>query len=686
MATEIKYESQLPALLQSITGSKKTESVTANTDPLAQVFASAMANVGMSPEQMQALIGSVFQEGAAQVPVLTQAYANAAGARTTGNSGLQLALGDLNKSLSTSAVQAMLQNNNTNRQIAGQAAGGIAGATKTGTTKVAPNYAQLGLMAGGSLLNWADKKFDLTGKAGKALGMGAEPGAVDVASQQAPTLMGDAMPQFGNMSGVSIDPMSAGMMAGPGMGDTYFSGAPDVGSGLSGGFDWEAPIGALGTDLSFGGGDIPTMDWGMGGAGAWDTGGASFLDGMDGLTDWFSFADGGPTNIFQRRDQAIQAAADSTASTGTDTNAVYQQTMGIGSPMAAASAPAAVTTTAPNGQTGLRGMIRRRLGFANGGAVSAGQRPGYGYANGGVIRNRNNMGAAPARAMTPAYTVNSNSAGTGNAQGLSSAAMGTTTKRGLRTDGDGPDDGGNNPTGVGGGGGLGLDSTTVAGIGLAGSLAGIPGIGSALGLANSNNNDEAVSNLGIAALSMINPVLGLIAKGVQAVNARNNPAGAAGGGGVGGIGGGEFSGEENPNNDPTGITGPTPTGTVSIGTVTDEAGNAMPGLSDISNIGGTEGGDIGGPDGGGIGGAGGGGEGAVGGATGDFADGGRVGGLIRGPGTGTSDSITLPSKVPGGNSIQVSNDEFIFPADVVRFYGTDKLQRMLDAVHTPVNR
>ena len=47
-----------------------------------------------------------------------------------------------------------------------------------------------------------------------------------------------------------------------------------------------------------------------------------------------------------------------------------------------------------------------------------------------------------------------------------------------------------------------------------------------------------------------------------------------------------------------------------------------------------------------------------------------TGGMVRGPGTGTSDSI--PAKLSDG--------VFIIPSDVVRYYGTDKLNKMVEKV------
>ncbi len=59
--------------------------------------------------------------------------------------------------------------------------------------------------------------------------------------------------------------------------------------------------------------------------------------------------------------------------------------------------------------------------------------------------------------------------------------------------------------------------------------------------------------------------------------------------------------------------------------------------------------------------------------------------MIRGKGTGTSDSITAISKVPGKGNIKVSDREFIVPADVVAKPGVQAmLEQLLAAYHTPV--
>jgi len=75
---------------------------------------------------------------------------------------------------------------------------------------------------------------------------------------------------------------------------------------------------------------------------------------------------------------------------------------------------------------------------------------------------------------------------------------------------------------------------------------------------------------------------------------------------------------------------------------------------------------------------------AITGATGGFIDKGKLripkfanGGLIRGPGTGISDSITASLGYAGGGSIRVSNGEYVVKASSVRDYGV----KTMDAIN-----
>jgi hypothetical protein len=145
----VNYQSPLSGIIDKIIGQSNTTSGTtsgnttgttagtttstssADLGALNQIFNSASA--GMSSEQLSALISSIFTEGANQVPSLIGAYANATGSRATGNSPTKLALDELNKNMSTQAVQALLNYNQGSQQTAANAAAQIAGNTRSQT-------------------------------------------------------------------------------------------------------------------------------------------------------------------------------------------------------------------------------------------------------------------------------------------------------------------------------------------------------------------------------------------------------------------------------------------------------------------------------------------------------------------------------------------------------------------------
>lgn len=68
-----------------------------------------------------------------------------------------------------------------------------------------------------------------------------------------------------------------------------------------------------------------------------------------------------------------------------------------------------------------------------------------------------------------------------------------------------------------------------------------------------------------------------------------------------------------------------------------------------------------------------------------LADGGVVGqpaAIVRGPGTGVSDSVPAVN-TSTGQPVRLSNGEMVLPADVVRHYGTAHFQKLIDKAHTP---
>jgi hypothetical protein len=63
------------------------------------------------------------------------------------------------------------------------------------------------------------------------------------------------------------------------------------------------------------------------------------------------------------------------------------------------------------------------------------------------------------------------------------------------------------------------------------------------------------------------------------------------------------------------------------------------------------------------------------------------GGLLRGPGTGTSDSIKAISREPGGKPVMFSAEEWVMPADVTAVPGMkEHFQALINAYHKPVRR
>ena len=195
MASQIQYQDPTMQLLSQLLGSKTTTSSSTSSDPAATAALQqllAQMQQSSTPEGMAAMMAQLFQAGAQQVPALTQQYANAAGARTTGNSSLQLALGDLNSELANQAAQlAMTQQKNT-ANVAGQLA--EATRTKTQTEKQGVGGNPLLLTGAGMLLNQANKR-GLIDKIGDTI-FGPSGGADAAAGLSTPEYGSSMLPQM----------------------------------------------------------------------------------------------------------------------------------------------------------------------------------------------------------------------------------------------------------------------------------------------------------------------------------------------------------------------------------------------------------------------------------------------------------------------------------------------------------
>lgn len=579
MAEEKKFESALPALLTQLLGSSTTTrkggesstttaTNTAETDPLRQIFNNQLAS--STPEGMAAMLQELFTTGAKQVPVLTQAYANSTGTRTTGNSGLQLALGELNKTLAGQAATLAMQQQQSTATTAGNIAQATKSTTQTQNSSGSTNRDQKGLgnpnaalLASllGSGLNMADKKGMFKGLFG------------DKATAGAPLDFSKAIAANGNSLGTAgftddysfmTNPATAGGGSALDLGST--AGFTDDYSFLT-----DSGVGALAGGIPF---DAANFDFG-----SVEEPLNAVADGASDFIDFGEFfADGGLVDIKAVR--AKQAA---------------------------------------------------------------------GYADGGVVRNRNNMGDPEVRQGQNSINTNVDmTAGnnlTPSAGRAANAELLTKLLRRSQALENTPEDSNTNVATVGmEGGDFGATASDAQGgmNALMGSMmGGVFGLAGALG----------ASALGLGSLQ------GAASKAVAA--AALNAAGFNSDGLAG-----QAAGENASGNDAL-------SGFLALNANFGTGDSSSSGAADVGAM--TAAGDLGGfgiGDGGGVSGDGGVGlGGGSGDAGGDLADGGHV----QGKGTGISDSIHA----------KLSDGEFVVSADVVSTLGADFFENLQRQFHVP---
>lgn len=376
MADAIKYESALPALLTQLMGTTQktnggggtgttssTTTSSANTDPLMSIFGQQAASA--TPEGMQSMLTDLFTRGAQAVPGLTQQFANSSGSRVQGNSGLNLALGELTKTLAQQAAELMMRQQQAAGSTAAQIAQATAGKTTTGAT-TAPATSQtvqtgnptaaLLTGLGGVGLNAADKLGLFKGLKGAVSGGTATGGVPFEANFPASGVLSDAA---GGLSNPSYDVSNVASFSGNGdqfgnYGESLagFGDASSAANAGSGAFDSLMDSGSM----LFDGLSNTISDAGTQVA---DAAGNAFDD----FSSWF--ADGGLVKVeslMERRKRAM-AEAEGAANSGGDANETYQKTMA-----------------------------------GSGGKDGSKEQP-VKKADGGVIRNKNNMGAPISRGM-----------------------------------------------------------------------------------------------------------------------------------------------------------------------------------------------------------------------------------------------------------------------------------------------
>lgn len=564
MATkEIQYNDPTLALISQLLGGKTSSSQTSSISPEAQAALTqllAQMQKSSTPEGMAAMLAELFQTGAEQVPTLTQAYANAAGARTTGNSSLQLALGDLNADLTRQAGTLAM----TQQQNAGNLATQLANATKSVTTNqktgLGVNPAQL--LVGGTLLNQLNKKGGLTkGFSSLFGGADAPTAAVNTADAQLPTTVPAA---------TFSDPLAA------------YSGSAADGTGFSANLDLSSITDAIAPDFSSGIGAVTDL---FGGAaenyGSVDGFGNAFAGELP-VTDGYNFE----SNIDWLDDGSVYDFADGGMPSRGRTY------------MGDVAAPT------------LQGALQMSDAQALAELVAAAQKP---------------QQPAPQPQQPTAMGQAKKPADTEEGQSTSGPSLNSSFAPGAQDIATSA-----------------LRANSVANMFGAGLPTGPIG-----GLVSAQSNEDALAAMATALAGILGgPLAGL---GVKAA------LGAAGGGGGGPINQGTKDSYADPENDAV---------TTLSSFLDRDTGGQGEGRSGFGDRG--PGGSSGDMDaraaGDGPGGYG-------------FKDGGRpASGPVRGPGTGTSDSI----KVPMAN---ISNGEYIMSADVVNAVGVDFFDRLQAAFH-----
>jgi hypothetical protein len=640
--SEKTFQSGLPDILQLLFGNKTTtegggstttSSSSANTGPLEGAIANA--SQPMSMEMFQNLLAGVFGTAAQQVPTLTAALANATGSRTTGNSPLALALNEQNNLAMKQLMPQLLTYNQQQNQNAIQGASSLASATKNSSSSVSESPKTVTQGAGanplttmlvGFLANQADKRgiFDKMGNS--VFGGGGESTApVQFPSASYTANVPEQTPGF-----------TSGMFNLPT--PSVDSISPDPTSFMPNSLD---AIGSLGGDFFSG---LASDTAGQAATDAVSTA----IGGVDPF-NFLGFADGGYFNPVHLMSDDLPRERDRYADGGPVSRLIRipGSNFADGGRIRAANHPAMRMYEDP--------LDGHGIDYADGGMLVSNhpmmrryEDPPYRgtgknlYADGGeTIRNRNNMG----------LPIQLGGMGVINGDPMSNNAA-PLPKR--------------SPIAGGGSTGGSVDSIAqlVSALTSAGAPAdspeGTPGdpataqsLGKGLGM--------GAARMGTSAL--LGPVIGLLVTALLSQQTQAQVAEDAGPPGVANTFG-AISSPVNMGNVQGVPLGALPADAPVEGvTSTDSTDSAAPAPSSTS-VGASFGGDNGGEGG-------------------DFSD----GGMIRGPGTGTSDSITLPSPTPGGPVIHVSNDEFIMPADVTRVPGMkEHFQMLLNTYHRPVRR
>jgi len=224
MADKIAYSDpslQILNMFSQIGGTKQTTTGTSQGDPkaiagLQQILDQQLSQI--TPEGAAALIQSVFQKGASQVPGLAMQFAQSAGARTSNNSPLNQANQQLQAKLAQAAMELLLQAQSNASNTAGKLADSNKTQTQSTTTK--PRSSALALAPfvlgqAGNIKKLAGGVADLFGEGDTGFGSVAGGSGVSGFSGNNPSAYiapdAGAAFDFGGSAGLDfgLDPMMA---------------------------------------------------------------------------------------------------------------------------------------------------------------------------------------------------------------------------------------------------------------------------------------------------------------------------------------------------------------------------------------------------------------------------------------------------------------------------------------------
>lgn len=377
----------LDMLMNVVAGDKKTTTNAGDTTALNNVIGQLK---GFDPN---ALLQSIFQQAAGQIPGLRQQMVHAAGARSGSNSAMSASLQKLLQETMLAGQQKISEQMLQNAQIQSNAGSAIAQATR-GTTQqsgadvmpIAQKLAALALLQKSGILQGAKGMFGLgEDEPGKTAGKQA------AASAPAPVAMpvATAANPFDG-SGSPLTSAPAAPIA-PIMPGSYYPGEAG-GQQASAPVFQEAPVWDAGihqpTGMTQEQYQADPMMSASDYSAAYQQPDYSQYDNLD----YANFADGGevtvqPENIFQRRARALDASTDASVSGSNDPNAAFQealrtpllvpvqQSIGPMSPNDPAMMPPRTSMAYQ-----LKQLLLQKMGFGQPQAPRAGA-----YADGGMV-------------------------------------------------------------------------------------------------------------------------------------------------------------------------------------------------------------------------------------------------------------------------------------------------------------